>query len=563
MSYVWGDSKDQQVIRVGNSELHVNRNLYAALRQISLSEEVHKHRLKFWIDAICINQNDLDERTTEVKKMYQIYSEAVAVRAWLGSVSVEQDSNLIRLRQCLDEFRHASLRNLPVVDAEAYETIFEAFTAIALEPYWERIWIMQEISSASSLTFWLGRWCFEPYELIKLQLMLDQRKPTSEAKWLQNSPRFLRNSQRLMQLRLASHDSVKLDLHEIVTLAQSAYATDERDRVYGLLALLPENITEHIQVDYRPESSLSGLFRTFSKICLPERGGLGALARSSTGRLSKAGFPSWMIDLTYQYEEDEWDSTSRSIVGKHYKADAGCASPPTSSESDTLMTCEGIWVSFVVDAMKWDMKRAVVDATLLKSSTDKPGNQSLNQHIQGDIASEVKKVKIEKATRLSLARTFLLDSHYEFSDGPSILDMPWALPDSPQAGMQDMLRHPRWQSTSEAMVESIFGLHNAVAEYWTWFVVQAILQSGADFHIKGIRFRKYFDTVLDDETPLASLHDSNFTWTMFVLARYQLFTLRNGLIGMGPKAMRVGDRVAVLLESDMPVVLRQKENITR
>jgi hypothetical protein len=38
----------------------------------------------FWIDAICINQADLDERTEQIKIMRQIYRKAHSVAVWLG-----------------------------------------------------------------------------------------------------------------------------------------------------------------------------------------------------------------------------------------------------------------------------------------------------------------------------------------------------------------------------------------------------------------------------------------------------------------------------------------------
>ena len=62
----------------------VGENLYLALRMLQSSFEVRERRLKIWIDAICINQSDLNKRAQEVKRMDRIYSEALVVRAWIG-----------------------------------------------------------------------------------------------------------------------------------------------------------------------------------------------------------------------------------------------------------------------------------------------------------------------------------------------------------------------------------------------------------------------------------------------------------------------------------------------
>jgi len=86
LSYVWGDSADPHQIRVKNAEdeyyrtFSVTKNLFAALLRLRDADLPRT----LWVDAICINQNDLAERASQVQIMARIYAYAVSVTVWLG-----------------------------------------------------------------------------------------------------------------------------------------------------------------------------------------------------------------------------------------------------------------------------------------------------------------------------------------------------------------------------------------------------------------------------------------------------------------------------------------------
>ena len=59
LSYVWGDKEDLSMITVNNEPFYITKNLECALRHLRYTE-----CLRFlWIDAICINQRDDDEKS--------------------------------------------------------------------------------------------------------------------------------------------------------------------------------------------------------------------------------------------------------------------------------------------------------------------------------------------------------------------------------------------------------------------------------------------------------------------------------------------------------------------
>lgn len=80
LSYTWGDPSNCQDIQINGHKFPVTVNLYYALRNLR-SETSHEH---LWIDAICINQKDDKERSEQVLRMRDIYSQAQCVIVWLG-----------------------------------------------------------------------------------------------------------------------------------------------------------------------------------------------------------------------------------------------------------------------------------------------------------------------------------------------------------------------------------------------------------------------------------------------------------------------------------------------
>ncbi|KAF2254492.1 hypothetical protein BU26DRAFT_417709, partial [Trematosphaeria pertusa] len=87
LSYTWGDLNDKVDIRVEGATFSVTRNLEVALRY--LRHETQERVL--WIDAVCINQVDSAEKSTQIQAMYRIFSSADRVLAWTGKES--NDSN--------------------------------------------------------------------------------------------------------------------------------------------------------------------------------------------------------------------------------------------------------------------------------------------------------------------------------------------------------------------------------------------------------------------------------------------------------------------------------------
>ncbi|OAL43463.1 hypothetical protein IQ07DRAFT_524135, partial [Pyrenochaeta sp. DS3sAY3a] len=149
LSYVWGKAEHQENIILNGKKFPVTRNLFLALKYLRDTMEVSQYGIKIWADAISINQEDLHERASEVKRIGMIYGNALCVRAWIGPSLPGVASEVATTRQWLDTANLTDEVESP--DHHVYEALRIFLLKISAERYWKRLWIIQEIALASSL----------------------------------------------------------------------------------------------------------------------------------------------------------------------------------------------------------------------------------------------------------------------------------------------------------------------------------------------------------------------------------------------------------------------------
>ena len=80
LSYMWGQPIFPELLHTHKGILKITENLALALRSLRF-----KNRFRYlWVDAVCINQNDLTEKSQQVALMSIIYKSARRVICWLG-----------------------------------------------------------------------------------------------------------------------------------------------------------------------------------------------------------------------------------------------------------------------------------------------------------------------------------------------------------------------------------------------------------------------------------------------------------------------------------------------
>ncbi|KAF7198604.1 Heterokaryon incompatibility protein 6, OR allele [Pseudocercospora fuligena] len=151
LSYCWGHPRKSRSITVNGCKFKITENLHRALQAIYRH---HHHETYYWIDAICINQGDIVERSRQVAQMWKIFASAVNVLAWLGEADEES-------KIAIDAIKHYGLfhgpRNQHSVDshiATAQEKA--AIKRLTERQYFIRTWIQQEVLQARTLSFICG-----------------------------------------------------------------------------------------------------------------------------------------------------------------------------------------------------------------------------------------------------------------------------------------------------------------------------------------------------------------------------------------------------------------------
>jgi hypothetical protein len=123
LSYVWGDVHPPQSIFIGDDHLVVTPNLYAALVQL---RDAHFPRI-IWIDAVCINQADTDEKEDQIQSMAKIYGMAKRVIVWLGQAADGSD-------EALEAIRTAGIELAQPFDKRAVDCLLQ-------RTWFKRIWV--------------------------------------------------------------------------------------------------------------------------------------------------------------------------------------------------------------------------------------------------------------------------------------------------------------------------------------------------------------------------------------------------------------------------------------
>ncbi|KAK0751268.1 heterokaryon incompatibility protein-domain-containing protein [Schizothecium vesticola] len=138
LSYMWGDETARFPIHLNGKWFTVAENLFRALGFLRRE----KFAGPFWIDAICINQDDIQEKNRQIRIMPHIYFCASAVLVWLG---LYPEAEIVEESKRMGD---------PILGSFlTYASTVEKATRRLLRDcgYWKRLWIIQEIGKAASI----------------------------------------------------------------------------------------------------------------------------------------------------------------------------------------------------------------------------------------------------------------------------------------------------------------------------------------------------------------------------------------------------------------------------
>ncbi|KAI0102601.1 heterokaryon incompatibility protein-domain-containing protein [Nemania sp. FL0031] len=143
LSYVWGANEIRHRIQVGDSQLGVRPNLISALYDLRREDR----NIRLWVDALCINQNDVNERNHQVQQMRRIYSSSLETIIYLGNRHDESEQVNWSL---LERYATRAMNKNEVELAPVF--LYEVLS----RPWFQRLWVLQEAIASPTLSIQSG-----------------------------------------------------------------------------------------------------------------------------------------------------------------------------------------------------------------------------------------------------------------------------------------------------------------------------------------------------------------------------------------------------------------------
>ncbi|KAL7755492.1 hypothetical protein ACKLNR_014590 [Fusarium oxysporum f. sp. zingiberi] len=351
LSYTWGDPSQTTRILVDGEWLvvrlniedclrHLRLNLYCCDRQCVCQKESQApvpldHQFTFptllWVDAICINQNDLDERAQQVTLMQEIYSRASSVLVWLGRAT-EQTVPAFRLLLGLADISRSS-RDVGqeyiahVIRNECFKGHWLALGELLQREWWHRVWTIQEVVLGSDIQVICGPFAVEWNRIMQatavFELCYHFMDELIEATTFSTTYHYLfpfrsgaykikvikllkfSISQKKDPQLLHSHSSDG-HLASLLNIARDYDATDPKDKVYAILGLLEAlGYKSPLRVDYRV--SVEDLYTQIAKILQQGSETLNVMSHVEVNPLTRqvtlSGLPSWVPNWTVPWNQ--------------------------------------------------------------------------------------------------------------------------------------------------------------------------------------------------------------------------------------------------------------------
>lgn len=245
LSYEWGrNNKDYlRVIELHGSGFFITKSLHGALLELRRPDTPRW----LWVDALCINQSDQSEKAVQLKLMARIYRSAEEVAAWLGPLTrtLEPVTKLLKAAELQNEIDRLGI----LLDIGRSEH-FDALKALMDCTYWYRAWVVQEIVSARKLRVYVGHVSCA-YE--SLQWVLNTIPTIANSSCSPDGPSTFSLSppafpKRIIRQEDLDQGSISMDLYLGSLIDRQC--SESQDHVFAFYALFPQQLREHISVDY-------------------------------------------------------------------------------------------------------------------------------------------------------------------------------------------------------------------------------------------------------------------------------------------------------------------------
>lgn len=325
LSYTWGAAVKTERLYCQQGYLDVTNNLHSAFFRL---RRKNSSRL-LWVDAICVNQDDLAERGQQVQLMQRIYQQAKQVVVWLGEIS--DDSDLEKLEGGKDPAWTIS----KISGGSLYLPL--SWLQHFNRPWFLRVWIIQEVAFAQKVQVIHGQQIIPWKDFATISKEYIVKRDVNDTS---NYPHFngdLNNAMILPYFISTVHKRFRekkpIPLLELLDLTIKFKATDSRDKIYALLSITTRDARQSLIPDY--EILLSDVYINVARYFVMESKSLRFLRYAQPFHRDKE-LPSWVPDWSRStekwvlFEQDdnvsdsEEDETQKNrINNENFEVEAG------------------------------------------------------------------------------------------------------------------------------------------------------------------------------------------------------------------------------------------------
>jgi prepilin-type processing-associated H-X9-DG protein len=573
LSYCWGDASNPVTIKVNNRPLAVTQNLYLALLRIRKEWAP----VDLWVDAICINQEDMIERSHQVMMMKDIYQRAHSTIVWLGEAAQHSSMafGLIKAwangANDLDMF----VKECPFAFKKQ---MWQALFKLVERPWFTRVWVYQEYVVSKNIVFLCGpdtmtfgvfsygRAVWKHVAAHNLPVGVGKEHigllVRAELKQMQRLD-FLKETYVKRQEAKKKNEHLEgertPDLPFLLHLTGNLDATDSRDKLYALLGL---DEVRDITIVPRYDLPVSQVWINYATEYIRSRQSLEILGRTGIGLPNRdPQLPSWVPDLCSTY-----NSCSSPILGRDptnfLYADGHSAARCRVDDSHKSLTVIGFTCTTVTqlspggDDNSTSRYQSMANLAL-SSPHDHPAGVSKTQALfqtlnRGDCSRKRGQPDYDEAAERAV-----------FSDlarGFMVIFGNFALEDlqesNPRAYRQwNVLLLVRRHNYCSIYLHVLLGSNPAELHFKT---DEELLQPFLTSSKANVSLNWEFPRLsLEDELRLAMQFLQKSLQSMEDLC---FFLTEEGYIGIGPPLMESGDRVCIVFGCPYPVILRKVEN---
>jgi hypothetical protein len=298
--------------------VYIGKNLkefFDRLHEDGYTQLEHKH---LWVDAVCIAQDDLEEKSAQILRLGEIYQRASSVIVWLGD-SLPETHMALDVLQELNKIpmgRLEEMQRLLITSETSYDTLgirkisergWRAFVGFSRRAYFNRVWVVQKAVFARRLIFLCGEYRIPPETLFDVSKMLILSGWSSQI--LQPYLTQLHPGSGPQIGAIAAVAQMAEDLErrtvqplEILSSMRSRQATNALDNVYPLLNLIAKALDKEpwelpVKPDY--EGELGDVLEQTTLLCIRSSKDLTVLPAVQERSLRGSTVtPSWVVDWT-------------------------------------------------------------------------------------------------------------------------------------------------------------------------------------------------------------------------------------------------------------------------